>query len=212
VALEAIHTSLQNKRSVYTIWLRFLVFIGVLVSTFILVSPSFLFSYYDSNLPWNEQSRIIPQGQTLTKTPSADQPKIVDVLRYRAEVYQDDSSRGKVNLIIYPDGIVKGIWNGEYDNDDSHCIVLAASFAGNIDPSKPCIENNTHNASKLYFITSGTFTMLETSVSKGRNSSINGLIYVRGWLDPNLNTTGELFVTENKKSFEVFSWSAEPAN
>jgi hypothetical protein len=143
--------------------------------------------------------------------------------------------------MIDTDGSVKGVWNGEYDrpsdnpvirgslprpheepNADSklenqsesepnnvHCLIMAASFYGNVDPSKPF---GSRDRSNLYFITRGAFTMLETQQSTGRSRSIFGLIYVRGWLDPNYTAVGEIIVTENKKSFETLDWVAQPAN
>ena len=213
MAFDSVQNGWRNRRSVYTVWLRFLALIGVVVGAFILVCPSFLFSYSNPNLPWNEEARILAPGKVLTRSPSADQPKITDTLRYKAQVWQDNGSRGVVNFIIYPDGIVKGVWNGEYESSsDSHCVVLASSFYGNIDPAKPCVDENAHYAGKLYFITSGTYSMLETANAAGYNRGINGLVYVRGWLDPNYVAEGELFITRNKKSYEVFTWSASPIN
>ena len=213
MAFDAVQITSRDRRSVYTVWLRSLAFIGVFAGAFFLISPSFLFSYSNPNLPWNEETRILPSGKTATRAPSADQPKITEVLSYKTQVHQDGSPRGRIGFIVYPSGIVKGVWNGEYDSsNDAHCTILAANFAGNIDPAKPCIEGNIHDASKLYVITSGTFTLLETGNITGHNRGINGLVYVRGWLDPNYFATGELFITKNKKSYEVFSWSAAPVD
>jgi hypothetical protein len=213
VALEPVQINWRNRRSIYTVWLRFLALTGVIAGGFILIWPSFLLSFYNPNLPWNEESRILGPGKVVTRSPSADQPKITEVLRYKAPAWEDDEARGVVNFIIYPEGAVKGVWSGEFENSgDAQCVVLASSYSGNIDPAKPCIEEHRHDADKLYFITSGTFTMLETGNATGYNRGINGLVYVRGWLDPNYLATGELFITRNKKSYEVFAWSASPIN
>jgi hypothetical protein len=212
LAFETFQAESSNRRSVYTVWLRLLVLIGIIAGTVVLVFPSILASYTEGNLPWNEERRILKSGQSLRRAPSRDQPQITDVLNYKAQTWQEDVSGGRVNFIIYPDGIVKGVWNGEYDNDGARRTILAACFCGNIDPTKPCIENGIHDASKLYFITAGTFTLLQTQAVTGLSRGINGFIYVRGWIDPNYNATGEIFVTENKKSFDVFTWSAAPAD
>jgi hypothetical protein len=212
LALGMFQIDTEGKRNVYTVWLRFVAFTGISIIIFIVFAPTFLFSYSSRFLPWNEESRILPAGRTLSKPPSADQPKIDDVLHFRATPYLDDFLRGKLMFLISPDGYVKGIWNGEYDQaGDVHCIILAASFSGNIDPSKPCIEGNTHDASKLYFIAKGTFTLLENGPLQIGRPGVNGLIYVCGWLDPNYTATGELYLTEDKKSYEAFSWSAAPS-
>jgi hypothetical protein len=213
VVFEVFETDSQSRRTTYPLWLRFFTFIVAFVAAFILLGPSFLFSSSDPLLPWNEESRILPSGQTSQARPSADQPQLTRVLRYKTQAERDGYQCGTVNFIIYPDGTVKGIWNGEYDQpDDVHHLIMAASFTGNIDPAKPCIEGDTHYASKLYFITAGSFTLVETRLPAGQSRDICGSIYVRGWLDPNYVAAGELIITENKRSFDAFRWKAEPGN
>jgi hypothetical protein len=89
---------------------------------------------------------------------------------------------------------------------------MAASFAGNVDPSKPFIENGSRSFSNLYFIARGSFTLFETERSTGRGRSVLGFIYVRGWLYPDYTAVGEVVITENKRSFDTFDWVAQPAN
>jgi hypothetical protein len=210
VSFWLFQASTQERNSIYAIWLRLMTFITAAVVVFILFAPTFFLSHYDADLPWNEETRILPPGKTPTRVPSIDQPKLTDILSYRTQVQLDDCYRGNISFIIYPEGIVKGIWAGKYDRyGDTHCTILAASFAGNIDPSRACIEGSRHDASKLYFVTRGSFTMLEEP-SLGRSRGINGFLYVRGWLDPNYTAVGELFITEDKKSFEVYYLSAKP--
>jgi hypothetical protein len=200
----------QNVRSVYPVWLRFFTLIAGLAAFLLLVGPSVLFSNSDPSLPWNEQASILPPGKTPQFKLSKDQPQLTDTLRYKAQVEQGDQRRGEINVLIYPDGTVKGIWNGEYDQpNDVHCTIMAASFAGNIDPSKRFVKSDT---SKLYFLTAGASTLMETNLSTKRDRGINGFVYVRGWLDPNYAVIGELIITENKKTYETFSWDALPVN
>jgi hypothetical protein len=200
----------QNKRSVYPVWLRFFTLVAAFAAFVILVGPSVLFSNSDSSLPWNEQASILPPGKTPQFKLSEGQPQLTDALRYKAQVEQGGQPRGEINVLIYPDGTVKGVWNGEYDEpNDVHCLVMAASFAGNIDPSKRFVKSDP---SKLYFLTAGTSTLMETNLSTNQNRGINGFVYVRGWLDPNYAIIGELIITENKKTFETFSWAAFPFN
>ncbi len=203
----------QDRHSIYPIWLRFFTFFAAIVAALILLGPSFSFSNSDPSLPWNEQARILSPGKTSDAKPSADQPQLTCALRYKAQAEQDGSPRGTVNLLIYPDGTVKGVWNGKYTKpDDAHCLIMAASFDGNIDPSKPFIRDGAQDPSKLYFITAGAFTLVETQLSTGQSRNINGYIYVRGWLAQDYTALGELTVTEDKKSFETFDWAAQPAN
>jgi hypothetical protein len=203
----------QDKHSIYPLWLRFFTFFAAIAAVFILLGPSLSFSNSDPSLPWNEQARILSPGKTSEAKPSASQPQLTRALHYKTQAEQDGSPRGTVNVLIYPDGTVKGIWNGEYTKPgDTHCLIMAASFDGNIDPSKPFIRDGTQDPSKLYFITAGAFALVETQSSAGQNRSIQGYIYVRGWLTQDYTALGELTITENKKSFETFDWAAQPAN
>ena len=200
----------QNKRSVYPVWLRFFTLVAAFAAFVIFVGPSSLFSNSDPSLPWNEEGRVLSRDRTSQFHLSEYQPKLTKVLRYKAQVEQGGQPRGEINVLIYPDGAVKGVWNGEYDGlNDVHCLILAASFTGNIDPSKRFVKSDP---SKLYFLTVGTSTLMETNLSTNRDRGINGFVYVRGWLDPNYTAVGELVITRDKKTFETFSWVAVPVN
>lgn len=208
----AFETDTRTRHSIYPLWLRFFTLIAVLAAAFILLGPSYLLSNTDPSLPWVDAARILPSRRKPSFRLSADQPKLTDNLRYQTPVQHGDNPRGNLNFVVLPDGIVKGIWSGEYDEYyDVHCVVLGASFTGNIDPSKPCIEGNRHDASKLYFVTAGTYTLLK-EISSGPARGINGFVYVRGWLDPNYAAIGELILTEDKMSYETYSWTAQPVN
>ncbi len=198
----------QNRHFVYPIWLRFFTLIAGLAAFLLFVGPSVLFSNSDAFLPWNEQGSILPPGKMPQFKLSSEQPQLTEALRYKAQVEQGGQPRGDIKVLIYPDGRVKGIWNGEYDQpNDVHCVILAANFTGNIDPSKRFVKSDP---SKLYFLTAGTSTLMETNLSTSRNRGINGFIYVRGWIDPNYAVVGELIITENKRTYETFSWDALP--
>jgi len=201
------------NQPVYNVWLRFSAIILALALAVVLVVRSFLQGSLDPNLPWNEEFRILKEGQTVKQRSSAEQTTIGQVLRYKADAEQGGSPRGQVNILIYPDGIVKGVWNGEYDTGDgTHCLVMAASFKGNIDPTKPYPNAEGKKQSQVYFITKGTFVILETRMESGKSRSITGYVYVRGWLEPDYTAVGEVVVTENRKTCEIFSWGGLPAN
>jgi len=194
------------------VWLRFFSFIAALVAGVILLGPSFLFRNSNPALPWNEEHRLLSEGHTAA-APSAAQPQLTQVLRYKTQAEFDGYECGTLNILIYTDGVVKGVWNGEYDQPDGgHCLIMAASFAGNIDPSKTFVENGIRDPYKLYFITAGSFTMAKTELPAGQNRSAYGSVYVRGWLDSEYKATGEIIVTEDKRSFDTFRWSDTPSN
>jgi hypothetical protein len=209
VKFDLIQIDMQDKRSVYTFWLRVLGLVCAVVAAFGFIVPTF-FNCPNQQLPWNEESRILPAGVIPSLQPNIDQPKLTEVLHYKTSPTNDGSPCGDLNFCISTDGIIKGIWSGEYDTSEGiHCTILAASFSGNIDPAKSCIEGNRHNQSKLYFITTGTVTMAKTDAFG--NHGFNGQIYFRGWLDPNYIAAGDLFITQNKKSYEVFTFTANEA-
>jgi hypothetical protein len=213
VNFNSFHVNTQDRCSVYTVWLRGAAMICAMVVAFVFFVPKFagFFGSLNLQLPWNEESRILPPGKIPSQSLSIDGPKLGEVLHYKTTPTIEGLPCGNLNFFISPEGIIKGLWNGEYDTSDGfRCTILAASFAGNIDASKACIEANRHDPSKLYFITKGTITMLKTGAFGNR--SINGLIYFRGWIDPNYTAAGELFITQNKKSYEVFICSAEEPN
>jgi hypothetical protein len=207
VNFGSIQVNTHSKRSVYTVWLRIPALICAITVVFGFFVPSFT-SYLNPQLPWNEESRILPPGKIPSRPLSNDGPKLGEVLHYKTTPTLEGLPCGNLNFFITPEGIVKGLWNGEYDTfDDVHCTILAASFAGNIDASKSFVEGNLHDPSKLYFITRGTITMLKSSAFG--NYGVNGLIYFHGWIDPNYTAAGELFVTKNKKSYEMFTCLAD---
>jgi len=203
----------QNRRFIYPSWLRFFTIAAALAAFFLLGGSSSLFSNSDPSLPWNEQASILPPGKTPQFKLSEDHPSLTGNLRYKAQVEQDGQPRGNINVLIYPDGTVKGVWNGEYDRaDDTHCLIMAASFKGNIDPTRKFVENGIEDPSKLYFITAGAYNVLETVPSTGKSRDVSGFAYLRGWLNSNYTVVGELVITQNKKTFETFSWAAFPLN
>jgi hypothetical protein len=214
----------QTRRSIYPLWLRLFTFIAMIAVAVIFLAPSLSPSVStDPSMPWNEAARILHCDQPYEIKPSPDQPQFTKILRYKTEAEQDGNPRGAINILIYPGGVVRGMWKGEYDMfaadsieqssdrpDKIHRIITASNFEGKIVPSKLFIENHTQDPTKLYFITKGNFNIIETLPSSDMGYDISGFIYVRGWLDPNYTATGEIIITKNKKSFETFYWTAQP--
>jgi hypothetical protein len=206
-------TDSQARRLVYPLWLRFFTLAAAVAAFFLLVGPSSMFINSDPAMPWNEQKRIVPRGQTPHFNLSEERPKLTNVFRYKTEVEQEGQPKGEINFLIYPDGTIKGMWKGEYDkDDDTHCVIMAASYTGNIDPTRRYIENGTEDPSKLYFIAAGAYNILETTASTGKSRNAYGFVYLRGWFETDFTAAGELIITPDKKNCETFSWAAEPAN
>jgi hypothetical protein len=166
----------------------------------------------DPNLPWNEEYRILPEGAPAAGKTAANQVSIERTLRYKADAKEEDQPRGEVNMYVYPDGTVKGLWTGEFDANGTQQLVMAASFRGNTDATRKYPARKKEGKTPLYFITKGTYSILETRVEGGTHQNIAGYIYVRGWIYEDMAILGELVITEDKKTHETFTWSAEPLN
>jgi hypothetical protein len=224
VSFEQFEISSHTRRFTYPLWLRFFTLVAGVILVILLAGPSVLFSNSDPTLPWNEEFRINPPGQTPEIQLSDKQPQLAQVLHYKIQPEEGDNPRGTINFFIHPDGNVMGVWNGEYDKsaesvadanvipDDVHYLIMAASFNGNVDPSKPFPKDGAKNCSNLYFLTRGTYMLLETQKATGGSRSVNGLIYVRGWLHPDYTAIGEVIITKDKRTFETFNWVAQPSN
>jgi hypothetical protein len=201
----------HDRHFVYPVWLRIFTLVGVFAVFAMVAGPSYLFSSYDTTLPWNEQERISSKGPITEIHLSEDRPQLDNILRYKSEVEQDEQPRGEINILIYPDGSVKGIWNGEYDRlDDAHCLVMASNFSGSVIPDRKYVENSVNDSTKLYFFAAGAYNLFETEQSTKKQRSLSGFVYVRGWLDPNYLAVGELIITRDKKTCETFLWVSSP--
>lgn len=203
-------------RCVYTVWLRLAALLLVMTAVLAFVGRSFVTVNRDPNLPWNEEFRIIAGAEAGQIEASKIKGLIKRVLRYKANAEQAGRRRGQMNLLIYPNGLVKGVWNGEYTNDSGvHCVVMTASFEGNIDASKAYVgfvAGQSEGGSALYFITKGTYVFLESEPAAGACHNRAGYIYVRGWLYPDYTAIGEIVITKDKRTYETFSWAARPSN
>lgn len=196
----------QTNRPGFAVLLMLLII--VVICTLIWLDPSALFSRSDPELPWNQKFRILKSDQE-PQTPSKKQPDVTRGILFEADAKQQDEPRGKIRLVIQPNGKVKGSWVAEYNPSPKlNYLVMGASFKGNIDPSKVYSDENGEDPSKLYFITKGRFIILETRLESNRVRSVKGRIYVTGWVDPGYNATGEIIITSDKRSFQAFDWKA----
>ena len=169
--------------------------------------------------PWVEEWRI--KGSRMRKprnaaeqAPSEEQPKITEILLFKADAKQQRDDRGQISLTIAPDGIAEGYWTGEYDTGSPHmnCVVVSANFKGNTDPSKVYSDQEGRDRSKLYFITKGKYLILETNFENSQVRNVGGHIYVTGWISDDYSITGKITITPDKKTLQSFNWQASPLN
>jgi len=145
--------------------------------------------------------------------PSEEQPKLDTALLYNSSV-RDDSvedldDRGSVELVIMPDGTVTGGWSGHYwiSRTLDHQI-MTSSANGNIIPEEVYSDDDGEDPSKLYFITSGGFSILETNSDSGRVRNVMGDIYFTGWIDSEYNMEATVTITSDQRNFKAYDFEA----
>ena len=148
------------------------------------------------------------------QSPSEEQPKITEILLFKADAKQQRDDRGQISLTIAPDGTAAGYWAGEYDTGSPHVnyVVVNANFKGNTDPSKVYSDQEGQDRSKLYFITKGKYLILETNFESGQVRNVAGYIYVTGWLSYDYSITGKITITPDKKTIQTFDWQWSALN
>jgi len=181
--------------------------------------------YTDPNAyPWEESHLFIYDvldGYDMggRRPPFPDQPPLKEGLRYITNVYAGNEPRGKINLLVWPDGDISGSWTAAYgvktDRNRYYETVQESrqgektnTFKGNTAPLKIYKDDRGEDKSKLYFITKGEFLLHE----RREDQTITGTIYVTGWVDKNYNAEGELFLLSLfAEEPEFFVWGPADA-
>lgn len=157
--------------------------------------------------PW-EEWRLRETSEKPAETPFEEQPDISKRLEYNVRVLLQDESRGKLLLVIQPDGSVKGGWSGRYrETDKTDHDIQGSGFNGFVCPLKTYQDENGEDPSKLYFIAKGTF-MIHENDSKSKMRISAGDLYLVGWLESDHSINGELTITTNEKYYETFECKA----
>ena len=160
--------------------------------------------------PWVEEKRIKQKAEDIYK-PEPEQPQIEKVAIYKAELKKDSDERGLVLIKLDPNGLVEARWFGEYATAKPRMEfqIMPSSATGNIDPTKIYEDKVGMDYEKLYLITKGRFSMLETNYENGKVRKTAGLLYLTGWLDKNQQIKGYLSITSDKNNVKVFDYLAE---
>jgi hypothetical protein len=189
--------------------------------------------YSDPNaMPWEETFLIRDEslyGYGLHKRQmySPEQPKIIKTILYKTKVYQQSHQRGEIVFHINTQGDIEGSWSADFTIGKRHSPqwinyttldrttgrYLPNTFRGNIAPSKIYQDEYGQDKSKLYFITRGQSLLRAHDLRTKDTHRISGGIYVTGWIDPNYNVTGELYLTSMLAGpFQTFYWEAKPSD
>ena len=163
--------------------------------------------------PWTEW-RLRKSNAKVLEEPSEEQPDITEGVRYDINVNYQDESRGEIDLVIQPDGMVRGAWHGYYHKEKPKLYfdIQGGDFEGYVCPLKIYQDENGQDPSKLYFIAKGNFLILETNFDNGKVKNAIGNIYVTGWINPDYSVTGKITITSDKKSLQAFHWQGQPLN
>lgn len=94
---------------------------------------------------------------------SDEQPHITEHTRFMAEVKQGNERLDKMYFVIRADGTAEGHWYGDFDTSTRMHYMISSNFKGNIDLSKIYSDEDRIDPSKLYFITRGKYSEVETN-------------------------------------------------
>jgi len=181
----------------------------VVVCGLLWLDPFALSGSKDKSLPWNQLKRIVPDDEVVP-SPTEQQPKFTTHMRVIAECKENEQDRGKVEILITPQGRVSGSWFADYfPKQGLRYEVVASSFKGNIAPEYVYKDDYGEDPSKLSIITKGNFLILETRTKKGTVRKSNGSIFVTGWVDDEYDITGKVTITSDKKTYFEYEFSGK---
>lgn len=161
--------------------------------------------------PWEEESRLLQQGQQLSDSLSPDQPVIDKTIILKANVKEAANDRG-LNITINPDGTVIGRYNADYNRGTNPKMNynMNAEFKGNFDPSNIYFDEQGSDRSKLFFLTKGEMLIVEMNFTADTTAYNTQDIYVTGWINPDYTAKGRLILMTGRKTFQTFHWKTAP--
>jgi hypothetical protein len=153
--------------------------------------------------PWVETNRIVDDSSMIALS---EPPQYViekeKILTYRI-TSDDGQNRGKLDILLSPDGTVTASWQASY-KEDIYEKDFSAACEGNIDASKLYDGENGTDPEKLFFITEGSFLL--QAFKHGNATASGGEAYVIGWINPDGTASGTLVLTPDKKTTRIYHW------
>jgi hypothetical protein len=160
--------------------------------------------------PWTEW-RLREKSEKPVPPISDKQAKIPGTIKFDmiARLPGTTDSRGELALAIGSEGQIIGNWSGTYSNDKKDNFdVQNGRFDGKVYPGKIYEDEKGRDPSKLYFLGKGNFMMHKTSADAKEYRIVDGDIYARGWLNPDLSVAGEIIITSDEKYSQAFAFQA----
>lgn len=181
----------------------------VLLGALVWLDPSAFFGKGGKEHPWNQVRRIVPEGKDVPR-PKEGQAEIATHMILSAECEEAGQKRGQVVVGIAPDGRVHGMWSADYyPREKLRYEVIRALFKGNIDPKYIYKDDSGKDPSKLYVITNGPFMIMETKEESGRMRTVEGRLYVTGWISPDYAFEGKVTITSDKKNYFEYDFKGK---
>ena len=160
--------------------------------------------------PWVEADRLVAQGQQIP-VPNSEQILLGKPFAMKTVVYEGRMPRGELNLLLSPDGRLKGMWSGQYDTISPKISydVLSGKFEGNIDPDKVLSNESGEETSKLFMIGTGKCMLLESNFDNGKTRTVSAELWVNGWIEPLGSVSGLVVITSDREEVQHFEWKGK---
>lgn len=203
----------RGRGYVLLLWLFLIFATGMFFYYFRLVSPGIELDtgQKDKNPPWQQWAKIEKRlargglGQLDSKQLQFKEP-----LMLTADLFEGQNNRGTIAMLIDPNGIVKGQWSGTFRPSSTlEHEVIVCRFKGYLDPKEIPADSQQAEPAKIYFLTKGTFLIVEYNYDNNRVRNVVGRIYVSGWLGSDHNVKGKATITSDDKHFKSFEFSSQ---
>ncbi|MEN6386332.1 MAG: hypothetical protein ABFD79_14195 [Phycisphaerales bacterium] len=162
---------------------------------------------------WPKLDRMVKQHK-LGK-PFPIHPQITETMKISSVLFEGESERGQLELIIDPNYDIMGNWNASYSigqNKAKEYQVVNCKMTGHFVPYPDKIKVKApHKNEEIYFLTCGMYTIVEyDNAGGGKVKKINGYIYVTGWLAPDFSVQrGQVFLTSDDKYFKNYIYTGK---
>lgn len=153
--------------------------------------------------PWVENDRIVDDVSVIN-LPSKPQIELTEEIGLNLSIKNDEGqSRGRLEILISPDGLVEAIWKAKYKEDDMEKD-FSAGLTGNVDAQMLYEDGSSTDDSKLFFLAKGTFIL--QAFTRGNARAGGGEAYVVGWLEADRSAHGTLVLAPDKKNTKIYTW------
>ncbi len=204
----------RNNRNGYVMLLGLLVIvvIGMLIYYSRMYGPIYQIGSGESaiNPPWrqweNMQDRL---RKSPIGVPAKEQPQLTETLIIKTIPIENDKKCGEIDIMIQPDGSIQANWKGQFfidKNRDIEFQIVTCRLRGFIDPQQIYNDDKGENKSKLFFLSKGSYSILETNEDTMKVRNLMGNAYIRGWINSDYSVSGELIVTSDEKHFYLYTF------